>query len=345
MQHLVYLLLRRMRLPLILVILAYAVSILGLVLIPGMDDQGNPWRMSIFHAFYFVSFMATTIGFGEIPYAFTDPQRIWTIVAMYMTVIAWLYAIGSLLTLLQEPAFRRVVAYSVFTRSVRKIREPFYLICGIGDSGQLVLRELAEHGIRSVVVDRAEHKIQALSLENLQVNVPALTADVTDSSALVAAGLTHQHCAGILALTDIDHVNLTIAITSKLLAPKLKVISRSETGDSSANMASFGTDYIINPFDTFAKRFAMMFQSPSMYLVYEWMTSSHEAPLSEFKAPPRGTWVHLRLWTFRQGRAAEPVIQGHTNGTDRVRCSDDQRPGKHHHWPRHRGHHPARSRY
>ena len=306
MQHLVYLLLRRMRLPLILVILAYAVSILGLLLIPGMDDQGNPWRLSIFHAFYFVSFMATTIGFGEIPYAFTDAQRIWTTVAMYMTVIAWLYAIGSLLTLLQEPAFRRVVAYSVFTRSVRKIREPFYLICGIGDSGQLVLRELAEHGIRSVVVDRAEHKIQALSLENLPVNVPALTADVTDSSALVAAGLTHQQCAGILALTDIDHVNLTIAITSKLLAPKLMVISRSETGDASANMASFGTDYILNPFDTFAKRFAMMFQSPSMYLVYEWMTSSHEAPLSEFKAPPRGIWVICGYGRF--GKAVQQSL-------------------------------------
>ncbi|MGB5606347.1 MAG: ion channel, partial [Gammaproteobacteria bacterium] len=76
MQNLVYLLLRRMRAPLIVVILAYAVTILGLVLIPGVDDQGNPWRMSFFHAFYFVSFMGSTIGFGEIPYAFTDAQRL-----------------------------------------------------------------------------------------------------------------------------------------------------------------------------------------------------------------------------------------------------------------------------
>ena len=50
MYNLLYLLLRRMRTPLIVVILAYAISILGLVLIPGMDDQGNPWRMSCFHA-------------------------------------------------------------------------------------------------------------------------------------------------------------------------------------------------------------------------------------------------------------------------------------------------------
>ncbi len=306
MQNLVYLLLRRMRLPLVIIILAYAISVLGLVLMPGIDDQGNPWHMSFFHAFYFVSFMASTIGFGEIPYAFTDAQRIWTTVAMYMTVLSWLYAIGSLFSLLQDPAFRRVVAYSAFTRAVRSLREPFYLLCGIGDAGQLVMRELAEHGIRSVVIDRDEHKINMLRLEDLMVPVPGLAADVTDSSTLVAAGLNNKHCAGVLALTDIDHVNLTIAITSKLLAPELKVICRSESSDSAANMASFGTDHIINPFDTFDERFAMMFQSPSMYLVYEWMTSIHEAPLSEFAAPPRGTWVLCGYGRF--GKAVQKSL-------------------------------------
>jgi voltage-gated potassium channel len=306
MQNLVYLLLRRMRLPLVIIILTYAVSVLGLVLIPGIDDQGNPWRMSFFHAFYFVSFMASTIGFGEIPYAFTDAQRIWTTVALYMTVLSWLYAIGSLFALLQDSAFRRVVAYAVFTRAVRNIREPFYLLCGIGDAGQLVMHELAEHSIRSVAIDRDEQKIHMLRLEDLMVPVPGLAADVTDSSTLVAAGLNNKHCAGVLALTDVDHVNLTIAITSKLLAPELKVICRSESSDSAANMASFGTDYIIDPFDTFAKRFAMMFQSPSMYLVYEWMTSIHEAPLSEFSAPPRGTWVICGYGRF--GKAVQKSL-------------------------------------
>jgi len=75
MQNVIYLLLRRMRLPLIVVIMVYMISITGLVLIPGIDDQDSPWHMGLFHAFYFVSFMGTTIGFGEIPYPFTDPQR------------------------------------------------------------------------------------------------------------------------------------------------------------------------------------------------------------------------------------------------------------------------------
>ncbi len=291
MKNLVYLMLRRMRLPLIVIILVYAISILGLVLIPGVDDQGNPWHMSLFHAFYFVSYMGSTIGFGEIPYPFTDAQRLWTSMAMYLAVISWLYAIGSMFALLQDPAFRRVLAFTTFSRAVRRIREPFYLVCGLGDAGHLVVRELADDHIRSVVVERNEQRVQTLQLEDFPVYVPALCADVADTSALVAAGLKKPQCAGVIAMTGVDHVNLTIAITSKLLAPELPVICRSEIHDAQANMASFGTDYIINPFDTFARRFAMMFQSPSMYLVYEWMTSIHEAPLSKFVAPPRGTWV------------------------------------------------------
>jgi len=88
MPNIFYLLLRRLRLPLIVLIAVYAISILGFVLIPGVDDQGNPWRMDFFHAFYFVSFMGSTIGFGEVPYAFTEPQRLWTTIGIYATVIS-----------------------------------------------------------------------------------------------------------------------------------------------------------------------------------------------------------------------------------------------------------------
>ncbi len=306
MHNIIYLLLRRMRAPLIVVILAYAISILGLVLIPGVDDQGNPWRMDFFHAFYFISFTGSTIGFGEIPYPFTDAQRLWTTIAMYTTVLSWLYAIGSLFALIQDRAFRNLVDYSGFTRSVRGIKEPFYLVCGLGDAGRLVVRELAARGIRSVVIEQSESKLNGLQLEDLPVYIPGLCADASTAASLTAAGLKSPYCAGTIAVTNSDHINLTIAITSKLLSPKLRVICRAETHDAQANMASFGTDSIINPYDSFAERFAMMFQSSSMYLVYEWLTSIREAPLREFAAPPKGKWILCGFGRF--GKAVQKSL-------------------------------------
>jgi len=291
MQNVIYLMLRRLRLPLIILVAVYAISVLGLTLIPGVDDQGRPWRMDFFHAIYFVSFLGSTIGFGEIPYPFTDAQRMWTTFIIYSAVIAWLYAIGTILTLIQDQGFRRVLAFSSFARKVRRGQEPFFIVCGYGDASSLLVRELTERRIHCVVVEQDQDKILGLQVEDLPDYVPGLCEDASRSDTLIAAGLKHPQCRGVIALTGSDHSNLTIAISSKLLAPDLPVICQSDSRDTAANMDSFGTDHVIDPFEIFASRFAMMFHSPSMYLVYEWMTSIMHAPLADFTRPSTGTWL------------------------------------------------------
>ena len=77
MSDILFLILRRLRAPLITLIIVYAISVGGLALIPGVDGDGVRRPLSIFHAFYVMSYTATTIGFGEIPYPFTDAQRLW----------------------------------------------------------------------------------------------------------------------------------------------------------------------------------------------------------------------------------------------------------------------------
>src|SRR5690349_19327010 len=128
----IFLVLRRMRTPLIVLIVIFAVTVLGLTLIPGQDDQGRPWHMGLFDAFYVMSYTASTIGFGEIPYAFTYNQRMWVTISIYLTVIGWAYAIGSLLALIQDRAFRQALAMQHFTRKVARLREPFLLVAGYG---------------------------------------------------------------------------------------------------------------------------------------------------------------------------------------------------------------------
>jgi voltage-gated potassium channel len=104
-----FLILRRMRAPLITLIIIFTVSVFGLTLIPGEDADGQLYRMGFFDAFYFMSYTATTIGFGEIPHTFTYGQRMWVLVAIYLTVIGWAYALGSLLTVIQDKAFREAL--------------------------------------------------------------------------------------------------------------------------------------------------------------------------------------------------------------------------------------------
>lgn len=277
--------------PLILLIAVYAVTVLGFVLIPGVDNQGRPWQMGFFHAFYVVSYTATTIGFGELPYAFTDVQRMWLTITVYATVVTWIYSLGAVLTAVQDPAFRALRTVSAFSRTVRRMREPFYLVCGYGDTGTLLVHALAESDIQAVVVDIDQERINALELEDMSIVIPGICGDASEPSTLQLAGLEHPDCIGVIALTNQDEVNLKVAITAKLLRPKLTVICRSDTQDAANNMASFGTDHIINAFNTFAGRLAMALHSPGLYLLFEWMTAAPHEPLREPIFPPVGRWI------------------------------------------------------
>ncbi len=280
-----------MRTPLVLLICAYAISVTGFVLIPGMDNHGQPWKMDFFHAFYFVSFMGSTIGFGEIPYPFTDAQRLWTLFTIYATVISWLYAIGTLIALLQTPLFRAAVTRNSFRRKVEKIKQPFFIVCGYGDTGRLMVNALTHQEIKCVVIDKNQDRINGLDLEDRPVDVPRLHGDGSDSDTLSRAGLKSPFCKGVVAVVRSDEINLKVAIASKLLNPEAKVFCWAETHDTEANMASFGTDHIINPYDTFADYLSSALTSPSRHLLNQWLSSSHNTPLCEPIFPPKGRWL------------------------------------------------------
>ncbi|MCG6966380.1 MAG: potassium channel protein [Chromatiaceae bacterium] len=311
MENIVFLILRRMRQPLLTLLLVYAISILGLTLIPGRDADGNVWYMTFFHAFYFVSYMATTIGFGEIPYAFSDAQRLWVSLALYASVIAWIYAFGTILALVQDRVFQEAIAENRFARRIRRMREPFHLVCGYGETGTALVKSLTGRGQHVVVIDIDATRTNIIQLQDLREFVPALHGDAAITRHLQEAGLQHPCCAGVVALTDSNEVNLKIALTAKLLNPKIKVICRADSHDVEANMASFGTDYIVDPFDTFAGQLAVALQAPCLHLLQRWLTGREGSSLSEPVYPPQDShWIVCGYGRFGKAICARLKNEG-----------------------------------
>jgi len=311
MSDIFFLVLRRMRVPLILLIGVYAVATLGMTLIPGVTPDGEPWRMSFFHAFYFVSFMGTTIGFGEIPYAFTDTQRAWVLVCIYTSVIAWLYGIGNLLRLVQDDTFRNAVAQRAFRLNIKRIDLPFYIICGYGETGKLITHGLVELNIQTVIIDHDPEQTSSLEIENLTIAPIVLSADITKAENLITGGLNHEQCRGVIAVTENDHTNLKIAVASKLVNPGVPVICRSEIEDEADNMASFGTDAIINPYLTFGRRLSLLTQNPALYRIQNWFINQHSAEHIHQRVTQNGLpsekWIICGYGRF--GKAVEHFIR------------------------------------
>lgn len=288
----IFLVLRRMRAPLIVLVVIFGVSVLGLHLIPGEDVAGRQVRMTFFDAFYFMSYTATTIGFGELPYRFTPTQRMWVTFCIYLTVIGWAYAIGSLLSLLQDRSFRDALDLRRFTRTVDHLREPFLLLAGYGQTGQLLGKALDERGRRFVVLDAADRRIETLELDSFHADVPALAGDARDPGHLAAAGMGSPWCEGVVAITNDDEVNLAVAMTTALLRPDLSVIARTSSRSIGRRMAEFGDPVVINPFDRFGDRLSLALRAPSSYRLLSWLTDTRDGgPPPPLRDRPRGRWV------------------------------------------------------
>ncbi len=311
MSDVFFLVLRRLRAPLILLICVYALATLGMTLIPGLDDSDQVYYLTVFQAFYFVSYMGTTIGFGELPYEFTNYQRAWVLVCIYTSVIAWLYAIGSVLRLLQDDTFLAAVSQHVFRRNIRRIDRGFYIICGYGETGSLVAQGLAALELKIVIVDINDERTRSLELESLKIEPIILNADITEPKTLIDAGINNPLCDGVIAVTESDHTNLKIAVAAKLVNPNVTVICRSEIEDEAKNMASFGTDVIVNPYLTFGRRLHLLCDNPQLHRVHTWFINQHSTEHIDervrLKGLPKGKWIICGFGRF--GKAVNHYLQ------------------------------------
>ena len=283
--------LRYLRRPFFALTLVYAVGIIGMALIPGRDADGNPEYMSLFHAFYFFTYTATTTGFGEIPSAFTDEQRLWAIFCLYTGVIAWFYAIGSTIRLLQNPHFIHALNERSFANTVRHISEPYFIICGFGDTGSLLARGLSDHNFGGVVIDADPERIKALALRDYTVKMPGLCADASVPKYLVDAGVKQPNCKAVVVLNSDEDINLKIAVMAKYLNPDIQVVCRSTSLRHEEHLRELDGVTVIDPFEIFGQLLSMAIVSPKLHNLNSWLVRAHGVKLGKALQVPKGEWI------------------------------------------------------
>ena len=285
-----FIILQKMRMPFLVIIMTYTIAIVGLVLIEGIDTNGNTYRMSIFDAFYFVSYTATTIGFGEIPYAFTYPQRIWITFTIYLTVLGWFYGIGSLVSLLQDKLFLQEIEKSRFLKQIRNLDEKFIIILGYNQITKKIITKAIAQGIRAVVIEKDSLKIEKLMLESFTPTVPVLRSDTLSVRVLESAGLTKRNCKAIVSLFDDDVVNLKNTLITKTLNKNVKIAVKATTINHTENLVDVDADIIVNPFSIISSEINIALTAPNIFKLEKWLYKIDDlnAPLRIF---PSGLYI------------------------------------------------------
>lgn len=303
--------LREMRAPLMTLVSVYAVGIGVMMMIPGIS--GEP--MSAFHAFYFMTYTATTTGFGELPIEFSNAQRLWAIVCLYMSVIAWIYGIGTIIRLVQNPHFTLALGQARFARSVRLIKDPFYIICGFGDTGSLLARGLSDHRMSCVVIDADIERIKALDLRDYSVKMPGLQGDASVPKNLQDAGIERPDCRGVILLTGDEATNLKIAVMVRLLNPSADVICRSIAHEHDEELLGLSRVTLVDPYEVWSRELGFALDLPELHTLDEWLVGVVGVTLDKLVSCPQGTWIlcgygHLgtKLYRALSGRGVRTVV-------------------------------------
>lgn len=303
-----FLVLRRMRFPLLLVVFVYTLCTCGLALIPSTNPDGTTAApLTIFEAFYVVSYTSTTIGFGEVPRPYNAMQRMWITFTIYVSVAAWTYSLFAVIALLQDKAFQSTVRVARFSQTVHHIREPFYIVCGLGDTGRTVCHGLDHLGLRFVAIERDPDRVQKMRSHQFSVDPPIATGDASATWLLQLAGLMNPHCKGVVALTDDDAVNQGIAVTVRLLKPRVPVLARIRNEGAETHIGVFGGDVVVNPFARFADYLAAAVTAPQRYKLRKLLTGLPGEPSAETITPPRGHWIVAGYGRF--GRAVTDSLR------------------------------------
>ncbi len=283
--------LRYMRGPILSLIAVYGVGVTGMSLMPGFDAQGNPASMNLFHSFYFFTYTATTTGFGEIPHHFSDQQRLWAILCLYMGVIAWLYAFGSIIQLIQNPHFITAVAERRFARTVKNLREPFVIICGFGDTGSLLARGLSDNLIRAVIIDSDAERIKALVMRDYRVDMPGLCGDASVPKHLIDAGIHQPGCRAVISLIPDEELVLKIAVMTRFLNPRVRIICRASDRQQQQHLRYLESVTVIDPFELFGAQLSMAITAPKLHNLTQWLVGDPSVSLDCPRIIPPGNWI------------------------------------------------------
>ena len=288
--NILWIIIRRMRTPLLVIVITFSISILGLVLIPGMDNNGHIYHLNFLDAFYFVTYMASTIGFGEIPYEFTYAQRLWVLFSIYISVIGWFYAIGALVTLIQDKKLISELKIAKFNKKIKNLKEHFVIILGYNHTTKELIHRLSEDNRRIVVIDKNQEKIDELELENFIPEVYAISANIDSPDTLRLAGISKRNCKAIIVLFDNDFKNTKIALLARLLNQKINIVVKSSTKEQTEHLKNLGIKSIIDPFNLVANRFYLAISAPDLWFL-EMVIFGHNLDIKEYDPLPKGKYI------------------------------------------------------
>ncbi|MCU0306862.1 MAG: potassium channel protein [Thermoleophilia bacterium] len=270
--------LRRFRLPLLLLVAALAYGTIGYVVVEG-------WN--VLDAVYMTVTTLTTVGFREVN-PLDRAGEIFTISLLAVGLGAVFAAIATFTDLVVSGELQGTIRQRRTLRRIDRLSD-HYIICAFGRVGRAVADELRANGEPFMVIETDE----AVGARLERRGIPYLIGDPSDEDVLAQAGI--HRARGLVCAVDSDAVNVFITLTARQIKPSLVIVARASDPRSRDRLERAGADRVVSPYDLSGRRMAALTLRPAVVDFVELVRGGEDMVLEEIQVRSGSVLDGVRL--------------------------------------------------
>lgn len=234
-----------MTLWLIVVILFFVIAVVGFMV---------TLHLSFIDALYMTVITISTVGYESIGEMGTA-GKIFSIFVIVVSVGIIGYLLSEIFRFLSEGNINESWRFKKMNKEIEKL-ENHIIVCGAGESGSHVIKELIKKNANFVVIENDPDVIYELKEQNCLY----IEDDATNEEALIQAKI--HDARGLITTLPTDADNVFVVLTARVLNPKLHIISRSHEVSSRNKLIRAGANNVVSPDEIGGKKMANLMLSP-----------------------------------------------------------------------------------
>lgn len=196
-------------------------------------------KLNFVDSVYYSVITMATVGYGDyLPK--TGIQKIFATTLALSGVALLAYVFNTLLTNFQE----RVILFSKGVRKMKSIEKmkDYYIICGYGRVGKVVLNELIERNQNVIIIEKNEEIVEKIEETDSLI---VLHEDATDNDLI--SKLAGEKCRSVILCTGDDVINIFIVLTIRETNPDTWIVSRASKIENISRLKKAGANKVVSP--------------------------------------------------------------------------------------------------
>ena len=205
---------------------------------------GGRWEW--FDCMYMTVITLTTVGYGEtlegmdqVPHA-----RAFTILQLIFGTGVLVYFASTITAFIVEGDLKNILKAKRLKKRIQRMKDHI-ILCGVGNTGQHILRELIATRTSVVAIDVDERELRDVASANPDANFSYVVGDATDDDVLSQAGLATAR--GLAAALSSDKDNLYLVVSARQTNPGARIVARCAELSHVDKLKKAGADSVVSP--------------------------------------------------------------------------------------------------